>query len=125
MTGNKSQESQRLLDSVKEKYNDPRELELRIEDLKIGIREAEQEFVEKFPPGSPIAVLNDLRGNPQIDADRRRIVEQDDPHIESFKSFRVAIYLSKVECQVGNNHHCTPNFIGYRIIALAKQILSF
>ena len=46
------QESQRLLDSIKDMYNDPRELELRIEDLKIGIREAEQAFVEKFSAGS-------------------------------------------------------------------------
>ena len=52
MKTKKSQESQRLLDSVKEKYNDPGELEIRIEDLKIGIREAEQAFVEKFPAGS-------------------------------------------------------------------------
>ena len=52
MKTKKSQESQRLLDSVKEKYNDPGELEIRIEDLRIGIREAEQAFVEKFPAGS-------------------------------------------------------------------------
>ena len=52
MKTKKSQESQRLLDSVKEMYNDPGELELRIEDLKIGISEAEQAFVEKFPAGS-------------------------------------------------------------------------
>ena len=52
MKTKKSQESQRLLASVEEKYNDPGELELRIEDLKIGIREAEQAFVEKFPAGS-------------------------------------------------------------------------
>ena len=52
MKTKKSQESQRLLDSVKEKYNDPGELELRIEDLKIGISEAEQAFVERFPAGS-------------------------------------------------------------------------
>ena len=38
MKTKKSQESQRLLDSVKEKYNDPGELEIRIEDLRIGIR---------------------------------------------------------------------------------------
>ncbi len=52
METKKSQESQRLLDSVKEMYNDPGELELRIEDLKIGISEAEQGFAEKFPAGS-------------------------------------------------------------------------
>lgn len=44
-----SQESQRLLDSVKEKYNDPAELEFRMEELRIGIREEEQAFVGKYP----------------------------------------------------------------------------
>ena len=43
------QESRRLLDSVKEKYNDPEELEIRIEDLNVGIREEEQTFVGKYP----------------------------------------------------------------------------
>ena len=38
-----------------------------------------------------IAVLHHVQGDPQMDADRRRIVERDDPHIESFKSFKVAI----------------------------------
>ena len=52
MKAKKSQESQRLLDSVKEMYNDPGEVEIRIENLKIGIREAEQAFVEKFPTDS-------------------------------------------------------------------------
>ena len=52
MKTRKSQESQRLLDSVKEMYNDPGELELRIENLKIGISEAEQAFVEKLSAGS-------------------------------------------------------------------------
>ena len=52
MKTKKSQESQRLLDSVEEKYNDLGELEIRIEDLKIGIRQAEQAFVEKFPADS-------------------------------------------------------------------------
>lgn len=35
-------------------YNDPGEVEIRIENLKIGIREAEQAFVEKFPAGSDL-----------------------------------------------------------------------
>ncbi len=47
-----SQEFQRLLDSVKEKYNDPAELEIRKEELKIGIREEEQAFVGKYPEDS-------------------------------------------------------------------------
>ena len=47
-----SQESQRLLDSVKEKYNDPAELEIRKEELKIGIREEEQAFIGKYPVDS-------------------------------------------------------------------------
>ena len=47
-----SQESQRLLVSVKEKYNDPAELEIRKEELKIGIREEEQAFVGKYPVDS-------------------------------------------------------------------------
>ena len=37
-----------------------------------------------------IAVLHDLQGDPQMDADRRRRVEQDDSQLGSFKSFRVA-----------------------------------
>ena len=45
-------ESERLLDSVKEKYNDPEELEIRIEDLKVGISEEEQAFVGKYPVDS-------------------------------------------------------------------------
>ncbi len=52
MKAKNSQESQRLLDSVKEKYNDPTELEIRKEDLKIGIREEEQAFVGKYPVDS-------------------------------------------------------------------------
>ena len=55
MKTKKSQESQRLLASVEEKYNDPGELEIRIEALKIGIREAEQAFVEKFPAFSSLS----------------------------------------------------------------------
>ena len=46
------QESRRLLDSVKEKYNDSAELEIRIEDLKTGIREEEQAFVGKYSEDS-------------------------------------------------------------------------
>ncbi|MDE3000377.1 MAG: class I SAM-dependent methyltransferase [Gemmatimonadota bacterium] len=51
METEKSQESRRLLASVKEKYNDPDELELRLEELKIGLREEERNFVEKYPAG--------------------------------------------------------------------------
>lgn len=51
METEKSQESRRLLASVKEKYNDPEELELRLEELKIGLREEERNFVEKYPAG--------------------------------------------------------------------------
>lgn len=52
MKTKKSQESRRLLDSVKEKYSDPRELELRMEELKIGIRAVERSFVQRFPLNS-------------------------------------------------------------------------
>ena len=45
----KTQESKRLMASVKEKYNDPGELELRLEELKIGLREEERAFVENCP----------------------------------------------------------------------------
>ena len=49
METKKSQESRRLLDSVKEKYNDPGEREFRLEELKIGLREEERAFAEKYP----------------------------------------------------------------------------
>ena len=52
MKDEKRRESERLLDSVKEKYNDPEELEIRIEDLKVGIREEEQAFVGEYPVDS-------------------------------------------------------------------------
>ena len=47
-----SQESRILLDSVKEKYNEPEELEIRIKDLKTGIRDEERMFVGKYPEDS-------------------------------------------------------------------------
>ena len=49
MAANRTRESQRLLHSVKDKYNGPEELDLRKGELKNGIREAEQAFVGKFP----------------------------------------------------------------------------
>lgn len=52
MRTNKTAESRRLLHSVTEKYNGPEELDIRKDELKSGIREAEQAFVRKYPPGS-------------------------------------------------------------------------
>ncbi|MCY3773243.1 MAG: class I SAM-dependent methyltransferase [Gemmatimonadetes bacterium] len=49
MAANSAQESRRLLHSVKDKYNGPEELDIRKEELKDGIREAEQAFVGKYP----------------------------------------------------------------------------
>lgn len=54
MKTNKTEESQRLLHSVKDKYNGPEELDIRKDELKIGIRETEQAFARKFPAGSRI-----------------------------------------------------------------------
>lgn len=47
-----SQELQRLRDSVKEWFNQPKELNQRRDEAKSGLSEAEQEFVEKLPAGS-------------------------------------------------------------------------
>ena len=52
MTTNKTEESQKLLHSVKDKYNGPEELDIRKDELKIGIRKAERAFVSKYPAGS-------------------------------------------------------------------------
>ena len=52
MKANRTEESRRLLHSVKDKYNGPEELDIRKDELKNGIREAEQAFVRKYPPGS-------------------------------------------------------------------------
>lgn len=52
MAANRTRESQRLLHSVKDKYNGPDELDIRKGELKNGIREAEQAFVGKFPINS-------------------------------------------------------------------------
>lgn len=52
MASNRIQESIRLLDSVKEKYNDPDELGIRIDELKTGIKEIEQSFVRNYPNDS-------------------------------------------------------------------------
>lgn len=49
MAANRTPESQRLLHSVKDKYNGPEELDIRKGELKNGIREAEQAFVGKYP----------------------------------------------------------------------------
>lgn len=49
MAANRAQESRRLLHSVKDKYNAPEELDIRKDELKNGIREAEQAFVGKYP----------------------------------------------------------------------------
>ena len=52
MATNRIQESRRLLDSVKEKYNGREELGIRIDELEIGIKEAEQAFVSEYPKDS-------------------------------------------------------------------------
>ncbi|MDE2845852.1 MAG: class I SAM-dependent methyltransferase [Gemmatimonadota bacterium] len=52
MASNSTQESRRLLGSVKDKYNGPEELDIRKGELKNGIREAEQAFAGKFPVSS-------------------------------------------------------------------------
>ncbi len=49
MAANRTQESRRLLHSVKDKYNDPEELDIRKDELKDGIRKAEQAFVGNYP----------------------------------------------------------------------------
>lgn len=52
MKADRTEESRRLLHSVKDKYNGPEELDIRKDELKNGIREAEQAFVRKYPVGS-------------------------------------------------------------------------
>ncbi len=52
MKADRAEESRRLLHSVKDKYNGPEELDIRKDELKNGIREAEQAFVRKFPADS-------------------------------------------------------------------------
>lgn len=52
MKTNRTEESRRLLHSVKDKYNGPEELDIRKDELKNGIREAEQAFVGKYPVNS-------------------------------------------------------------------------
>ena len=52
MASNKTQESRRLLHSVMDKYNGPEELDIRKDELKNGIREAEQAFAGKYPINS-------------------------------------------------------------------------
>ena len=52
MAANRTQESRRLLRSVKDKYNGPEELDIRKGELKNGIREAEQAFAGKYPVNS-------------------------------------------------------------------------
>ena len=52
MASNKTQESQRLLHSVMDKYNGPEELDIRKDELENGIREAEQAFAGKYPINS-------------------------------------------------------------------------
>ncbi|MCY3556782.1 MAG: class I SAM-dependent methyltransferase [Gemmatimonadetes bacterium] len=54
MAANRTRESQRLLHSVKDKYNGPEELDIRKGELKNGIREAEQAFAGKYPINSPL-----------------------------------------------------------------------
>ena len=49
---NRTEESQRLLHSVKDKYNGREELDIRKDELKIGVREAEQAFIGKYPADS-------------------------------------------------------------------------
>lgn len=52
MKTKKSQESRKLLDSVREKYNQTDELDRRKEESEHGLGEHEQAFVEKFPVGA-------------------------------------------------------------------------
>lgn len=52
MKANKTEESRKLLHSVKDKYNGSEELDIRKDELKNGIREAEQAFVRKYPADS-------------------------------------------------------------------------
>ncbi len=52
MKADRTEESRRLLHSVKDKYNSPEELDIRKDELKSGIRETEQAFVRKYPAGS-------------------------------------------------------------------------
>ena len=52
MQTKKSQESQKLLDSVREKFNQIDELDSRREEAELGLAVHEQAFVEKFPAGS-------------------------------------------------------------------------
>lgn len=47
-----NQESQKLLNSVREKFNQTDELDRRKEEAEYGIRKGEQAFVEKFPERS-------------------------------------------------------------------------
>ncbi len=46
------QESQKLLDSVREYFNRDDELDSRREKTEYGLGKSEQAFVEKFPAGS-------------------------------------------------------------------------
>lgn len=62
MAANKTRESQRLLHSVKDKYNGPEELEIRKGELKNGIREAEQAFAGKYPKNSRLLDLGCASG---------------------------------------------------------------
>ena len=50
----KDQESQKLLNSVREKYNQTDELDRRKEEAEYGLGKHEQAFVEKFPKGSSL-----------------------------------------------------------------------
>ena len=52
MPTQKSQEFQRLLNSVKEQFNLSNELNCRREEVEHGLSENEQAFVEKFRVGS-------------------------------------------------------------------------
>lgn len=52
MAANRTQESRRLLRSVKDKYNGSEELDIRKGELKNGIRETEQAFAGKYPVNS-------------------------------------------------------------------------
>ncbi len=52
MKADRTEESRRLLHSVKDKYNGPEELDIRKDELKNGIGKAEQAFVRKYPADS-------------------------------------------------------------------------
>lgn len=62
MQAKKSQESQRLLDSVKENYNQSDELDRRKKEVGYSLGKDEQAFVEKFASGSSLLDIDCASG---------------------------------------------------------------